>query len=422
MGWRSPQIELLNLDRKLGRSAAHERPNISQPPIALVLLWLAGACLRLTVLAIPPVVPLLHAELRLSETDIGWLSSLPPMLFAIAAVPGAILIARLGVVRALLVGLLLNTVGAATRGAFANTACLFVSTIVMAAGVSIMQPALPPLVRAWFPKRIGFATAVYTNGLLVGEILVVALTIPVILPLVGDSWRLNFALWSIPVLATAVLVATCAPRLGGFAKSESHANAKWWPDWRNPLIWRIGLMLGSVNTAYFVTNAFLPDYAIAAGRPDLVSAALTSINVAQLPASFLMLAVAERLVTRPWAYASTGLLCVLSLLGIMTMPGAWIVFWSGLLGFANAITLILVLALPSVLSTPDDVHRTSAGMFTVSYSCAMLISVLAGWLWDVTHRPVAALAPVALCALGVVLLASTVKRADQGPRGARQVG
>ncbi|MGD0026677.1 MAG: MFS transporter, partial [Xanthobacteraceae bacterium] len=64
-------------------------------------------------LAIPPVVPLLHADLHLSETGIGWLSSLPPMLFAIAAVPGALLIARFGIVPALLVGLLLNAVGSA---------------------------------------------------------------------------------------------------------------------------------------------------------------------------------------------------------------------------------------------------------------------------------------------------------------------
>ena len=53
---------------------------------------------------------------------------------------------------------------------------------------------------------------------------------------------------------------------------------------------------------------------------------------------------------------------------MMTMHGAWIVFWSAMLGFTGAVTLILALALPSVLSAPDDVHRTSAGMFTISYS------------------------------------------------------
>jgi CP family cyanate transporter-like MFS transporter len=377
------------------------------------------------VLAIPPVVPLLHADLHLTETGIGWLSSLPPMLFAIAAVPGALLIARFGVVPALITGLLLTAIGAAARGIIPNAACLYAATIVMAGGVSIMQPALPPLVRAWFPDRIGFATAVYTNGLLVGEILVVALTIPLMLPLVGGSWRLNFVVWAVPVLVTALLFVLYAPRPGAVKSGTGGAATagvlrRWWPDWRSPLIWRIGLILGSVNTSYFLVNAFLPDYVIAGGRPDLVSAALAAINIAQLPASILMLGVAGRLVREPWAYVATGLACLVSLIGIMVMTGAWIVFWAGVLGFANAITLILALALPSVLSAPDDVHRTSAGMFTISYSCAMVLSVLGGWLWDTTHLPIAGLAPVAVCELAVIALASTVRQAARQPAPSRQ--
>ena len=95
-----------------------------QRSLALLLLWLAGACLRFTVLAVPPVIPLLHADLQLSETAIGWLSSLPAMMFAIAAVPGALLIARFGIVPALVVGLLLNAIGSAARAASADATFL----------------------------------------------------------------------------------------------------------------------------------------------------------------------------------------------------------------------------------------------------------------------------------------------------------
>ena len=379
---------------------------------ALVLLWLSGACLRLTVLAVPPVVPLLHADLHLSETGIGWLSSLPPLLFAIAAVPGAILIARFGIVPALVVGLLLNAAGSAARAALPDAASLYASTIVMAAGVSIMQPSLPPLVRAWLPHRIGFATAVYTNGLLIGETLAVALTIPLVLPLVGNSWRLSFIVWSFPVLLTALAVVACAPRLGGVNKATVAAGRRWWPDWRRPLIWRLGLILGSVNAIYFVTNAFLPDYVTAAGRADLIGRSLTALNLCQLPASVLMLPLAGRLVKRPSAYRVTGALAVVSVIGMMAMKGAWIVMWSGLLGFVTAVTLILALALPSVLGAPEDVHRTSAGMFTISYSVAMVLSVVGGWLWDFTHSPIAGFAPVAACGLVIILLASTVSHAE----------
>jgi CP family cyanate transporter-like MFS transporter len=391
----------------------HNLSSGGQRATGLLLLWLCGACLRLTVLAIPPVVPLLHADLHLSEIDIGWLSSLPPMLFAIAAVPGSLLIARFGLVRALLVGLLLNAIGGAARGAIPDAGLLYISTIMMAAGVAIMQPALPPLVRTWFPERIGFTTAVYTTGLLIGEILAAALTIPLVLPLVDDSWRLSLVIWSVPVVATALLVAICAPRLGGAKTATPIAGRRWWPDWRRPLIWKLGLILGSVNATYFVTNAFLPDYMTADGRPDLISAALTALNVGQLPAAFLMLGFAGRLVARPWAYVASGTLALVCLIGILMTHGIWIVVWSGILGFTGAVTLILALALPSVLSAPDDVHRTSAAMFTISYSLAMVLSVVGGWLWDFSHTPFAGFAPVAACAMLIIVLAPTVRHADR---------
>jgi MFS transporter, CP family, cyanate transporter len=397
------------------------RPSAGQRVLALVLLWLCGASLRITVLAVPPVVPLLHADLHLSETGIGWLASLPPMLFAIAAVPGSLLIARFGILPALVIGLLLNAVGSAARGALPGAASLYASTIVMAAGVSIMQPSLPPLVRTWFPDRIGFATAIYTNGLLIGETLAVALTIPLVLPLVDHSWRLNFVVWSIPVLLTALFVVVCVSRFGGAAGPNTGpaaaptilAKRRWWPDWRQPVIWRLGLILGSVNAMYFVTNAFLPDYMTAAGRRDLISWALTALNLAQIPASFLMLGVAGRWVRSPWAYRVTGGLALVSLIGMMTMSAIWIVFWAAVLGFITAITLILALALPSVISAPDDVHRTSAGMFTISYSVAMALSVLGGWLWDLTHTPLAGFLPVAVCGTLIIALSSTVRHAAQ---------
>src|SRR5262249_20857784 len=126
-------------------TASEGRPTSDQGVVALVLLWLSGVCLRITVLALPPVIPLLHTDLNLSETDVGWLSGLPPMLFGVLAIRGAVLIARFGLVPALVIGLLSNAIGSTARAALRNTARLFATTIIMAAGVSIMQPALPPL-------------------------------------------------------------------------------------------------------------------------------------------------------------------------------------------------------------------------------------------------------------------------------------
>src|SRR6266852_7627726 len=137
--------------------------------VAVGLLWLAGVGLRLTILAVPPVIPSIQADLDLSGTEIGILSGLPLILFAIAALPGSLLIARFGALPTLFGGLLIAGVASGVRGAWLDVWVLYAATIVMSAGIAIMQPALPPLVQQWLPQRVSFGTALYTNGLLVGE-------------------------------------------------------------------------------------------------------------------------------------------------------------------------------------------------------------------------------------------------------------
>jgi MFS transporter, CP family, cyanate transporter len=377
--------------------------------VPLTLLWLAGAALRVTVLAVPPVLPLIHADLRMSETAVGTLGSLPSLLFAFAAVPGSLLIARLGALPTLIAGLLLTAIAGAARGAASGVPLLYVTTLLMSVGIAIMQPALPPLVRTWVPERIGFATAVYTNGLLVGETLAVALTIPLVLPLVAGSWRWSLVVWALPVLATGLLVMAFAPRRDGALAADGR---RWWPDWRDPLVWRLSFMLGGVNTIYFGTNTFLPDYLTSLGRPDLIASALTALNFCQLPASLLMLWAAQKLARRRWPFIALGTLVLASVLGILAAPDGAIV-WSGIIGFANAAMLVLMLALPPLLSAPDDVHRMSAAMFTISYPCAVIIPILAGIAWDATALPEVSFVAVGLCALAIVALAATI---DLRPR------
>jgi cyanate permease len=85
--------------------------------LLVFLLWLAGNGLRITILAVPPVIPLIRTDLGMSETQVGILTGLPPVLFACAAVLGSLLIARFGALMTLIVGLLATAAGSALRGA-----------------------------------------------------------------------------------------------------------------------------------------------------------------------------------------------------------------------------------------------------------------------------------------------------------------
>jgi CP family cyanate transporter-like MFS transporter len=373
----------------------------------LVLLWLAGAALRLTILAVPPVIPLIHDDLALNATQIGILTGLPSLLFAVAAVPGSLLIARLGVTTAMVVGLALNGIGGAARGAVADLGWLYATTIAMSAGVAIMQVTMPPAVRAWVPGRIGFATAVYTNGLLIGELLPVATTLPLILPMVG-SWQWALAFWSAPVGLIAALVVALAPRPAAPNALAIAARQRWWPDWSSPLIWRLGIMLGTVNAMYFTTNAFLPDYLNAHGQGPWISAALTGLNGGQLPASFLLLIYASRIELKAWPYVVCGLMCAGGTVGVVFGSGMVVVAATSLIGFAAAAILVLVLALPPLLAQPGDVHRVTAAMFTISYSCAVIVPVISGLAWDLSGIAGLAFVPIVLAGLLLAVLAPSI--------------
>jgi CP family cyanate transporter-like MFS transporter len=386
-------------------------PGMISPLSALLLLWLAGVALRLTILAVPPVIPLIHDDLHLSETQVGILSGLPMVLFAGAAIAGSLMIARLGALTALLIGLVLCAAGSVIRGIGPNVAMLYFGTVVMAFGVAVMQPSLPPLVRAWVPWRIGFATAVYTNGLLIGEILPAALTIPLVLPLLRQSWQGDFVLWAAPVVLIAAIIFAFAPPAP--AAVPTAAGRRWIPDFRDPTLWRIGLLFGSVNATYFAMNGFLPDYLTHTGRPELINASLTALNLGQLPASFLLLASADRMMRTVWSYLGCGLMCLASMLAVMFLGDAWVVVGCAVWGFAGAAVLVLVLALPPLIAPAEDVHRLTAGMFTISYSCAVIVPIVSGVLWDLTGWTLAPFIPIAVCTLTLLGLAPTVALRDK---------
>src|SRR5262249_57134008 len=123
-------------------------------------------------------------------------------------------------------------------------------------------------------------------------------------------------------------------------------------------------MLGSITSMYFSSNAFIPEYLRHVGRPDLIGPALTALNLGQLPASLLLLAVAGQLERRTWPYVLCGVLCLASVLGMVFLPGAGFIAAAGLLGFAAGGPFVLMLTFPPPLSPPPGLHPLSPAPLT----------------------------------------------------------
>jgi MFS transporter, CP family, cyanate transporter len=380
-------------------------------PLPLALLWLIGVALRLAILAVPPAIPALREEFGLSGTEIAALSGTPIIIFAAASLAGSRLVARIGVVAAATAGLLLTALGSATRSLAFGTISLFAATVVMGIGVAVAQPAMPALVGRWLPKRLVLGTGVYTNGLLVGEILPVAL--PLLLPAFADNWRATFTLWAAPIVAIGALTVVMAP--GEEAATVPAVLGRWWPDWPAWNVWQLGLIFGGVGPLYFGTNAFLPGYLSEAGRADLINPALTALNLGQLPASFLLIAFSRRIESRAWPFILSSVVGLAGIGAIIMTASALTVVSAAVVGFAAGAAFALGLTLPPLLSKPEEVARVAAAMFTISYASTVVVSLICGALWDVTATARAAFLPIIITTLLPIVLIPTI-RFDRGSR------
>jgi len=378
------------------------------------LLWLAGVAMRMTILAMPPVIPLVHDELRMSETQVGLLVGLPLAIFALAAVPGSLLTARVGANLAVILGMIVTAIAGASRAAAVDVWTLYAAAIATGFGVAIMQPGMPTLVREWLPNSMALGTIAYSSGMLMGATFAPILTIPFVLPAVGGSWRLDLIFWAVPAILIAPIFYLLSPHVRDDHPTETAIGGRWWPDWKDPLIWLLGLTFGSNNSSYFTTSAFLGDYLASLGKANLLSAALGWLNGSQMLALVVLLLTAGRLQHRAWPFLLFGPLLLAGFLGLIFVPTTLgIIVSSALIGFTTAVTLTAILVLPPLLSAPGDVHRTAAGMFTVSYACAIVIPTVSGALWDATGRPWTAFAPLCICAVALTVLGAVVTNVRQ---------
>jgi MFS transporter, CP family, cyanate transporter len=340
------------------------------------------------------------------------LIGLPLAVFALAAIPGSLLIARIGATIAVTLGMAIAAVAGGARAAAIDVWTLYAAALVSAFGIAIMQPGMPTLVRQWLPNRVATGTIGYSAGMLMGAMLPAVLTIGYVLPAVGGSWRLDVLVWAIPALLRVPIFYLLSPRTHDRRDRPGAVGAPWWPDWKNPLVWLLGFTFGSNNSPYFVTSAFIGDYLTTLGKPELLSPALGWLNGSQIFALAVLLLAANRLQLRAWPFLVFGPIMLAAFLALILFTSSpfVIVAASATVGVAAAVTMTAILALPPLLVEPRDVPLTAAGMFTVSYTCAVIIPTICGGLWDITGKPWTVFVPLLVCSVTLTLLGAIVVR------------
>lgn len=353
-------------------------------PVA-VLLWLAGVYLRIPVLVAPPLAPFISEELALTQALTGALTTLPILMLAIGAMPGSLAISRIGPRNTLALAMVIMVIGSAGRGLVPDTLTLMIASAVMGFGVAMMQPALPALLPRWLePHHLALGSAIYMNGMLMGEFIGAGITLPVLMPLLDHSWRATLLAWSLPALLVAA--ALFLPRRD---LARPVRRSAWLPDWKNPLTLRIGLLLGLSGSMFFGLNAYMGNLLEQQGHFEKLADALFWYNFAQVVASLLMLKMARFWVGKRSMIILMAVLSIVGTSGTIVLEGWPAIFSATLMSFVAGILLILLVALPPLLVRSEETGRLSAGTFLVGYTLAFSVPMIGGliadWSGDIRH-------------------------------------
>lgn len=380
------------------------QPTLREAIPVLILLWLAGLYLRIPVLVAPPLAPFIADDLSLSQALTGALTTVPVLMLAIGAMPGSLAISRLGARTTLALALIVVVIGSSLRGVAPDAFTLLAASALMGLGIAIMQPALPALLTVWLkPSHLALGTSVYMNGMLMGEFIGAGVTLPVLMPLTDDSWRLTLAAWSLPGFLVAGLL--FLPRRRDKASTERPA---WIPDWRNPLTWKLGLLLGASSAMFFGTNAYMANILEQRDALHTLDRALFWFNLAQVVASVIMLKT-----SRYWVGRRSLIIVMLALsaatlgLFLVTSEVLSLVF-AFVMSLAAALLLILLVAIPPLVSHSEDTGRLAAGNFTIGYTLSFVLPMLGGLVADSTGNPNHAVIVLIAYAVLVLPLAFTL--------------
>ncbi|WP_292276048.1 CynX/NimT family MFS transporter [Marinobacter sp.] len=364
---------------------SHTPPSTASLLPVAALLWLSGVYLRIPILVAPPLAPFIGDELALSQSLTGALTTLPILMLALGAMPGSLSISRIGPRNTLALAMLIMVVGSAGRGLAPDTITLMLTSAVMGLGIAMMQPALPALLPRWLePKHLAFGSAIYMNGMLMGEFIGAGITLPVIMPLLDNSWRATMLVWSLPALLVAAALFLPKRDL-----ARPTRKVAWLPDWKNPLTLKLGLLLGVSGSLFFGVNAYLAALLKQRGEFDNLTDALFWYNFAQVIASLLMLKMARYWVGKKVPLITMLILSLLGTTGMLVFTGWWAIASATFMSFTAGILLIMMVALPPLLVPASETGRLSAGNFLVGYTMAFTVPMLGGllsdWTGDIRH-------------------------------------
>ncbi len=359
--------------------------------LAFVGIVLVALSLRTAVAAISPILGQISHEIPLSALIVSLLGAVPPVAFAVSGLLAPVISRRVGLDRTLLLAIGVMVVGHLGRALAPSAGVLLAATVVTLLGVGVANVLLPPIVKRYFPDRIGTVSAIYITVMSFGS------AVPALVAVqVSDAagWRVSLGVWF-------VIAATAAIPWIGMLRRERRARLLDTPTdaeleppepallGRMPRSLIAWAMVGSFGAAAFVsyaTFAWLPSILVdTAGVPRATAGSLLALwAIMGIPNGIFAPMLAARLKNLTPVLVAAVILTLGGYGGLLLAPAAAPALWTVLAGLSTLL-FPLVLALINLRTrTHEGAVALSGFVQGIAYAIGAVGPIVIGLVHDAT--------------------------------------
>jgi len=358
--------------------------------VALVGVVTVAFSLRTAVTAISPIIDQIRGDIPITDVGIGLIGMLPPIFFALSGFLGPLVSRRLGLEGAILSSVAVMVVGHLLRASSGSFALLLAGSAVTLVGVGICNVMLPPVVKRYFPDRVGLVTAGYATLMSVSTAIPSLLAVPL-----SDSigWRFSLAIWA-AVAGTALvpwIVLLGRHRRARAVAALDASTAVEAPDpalerrlWHSPVAVAITITFSVSTLNVYATFAWLPQILvdIVGSTPGEAGSLLAVYAIAGLPASIVAPILVNRLKSPARVILAGVLFFAVGYLGLLIAPAPLTVLWVVLIGLGPILFPVCLVLIN--LRTRSHTGSVALSGFAqgIGYTVGALGPLLVGVLHD----------------------------------------
>lgn len=390
------------------------RPLLTGRTLAFVGLLAFAVNLRTAVTGLSSLVPIVRESYELDTFAVSLIGSLAPFTFALSGLVAPHISRKLGLTVTVLVSLGLLVVGHGLRAISANWQILALGTLVALIGTGLGNVIMPPLVKKYFPDRIGLMTALYLT------IVTLSAALPPFINVVVAhtfDWRTAMAEWSITATLAAipwVMLVGKSHREHQDHQAQALATRRDQPHnlglrgalRTSPTAVAIAYLFAASSIAGYAIYTWLPSILIQGSNVDITQAgALLSLySLLGTPFALVTPAIAQRLGRRVnWLIAGATSLFAIGFWGLWIAPVGLALFWVCVLG-VGAMVFPISMALVNLRTETHFMSlRLSGYVQSIGYLAAAVAPLLMGFSYDLTGSW-----GLALFGVGAVLFLATL--------------